>query len=258
MPVASGLYYYAFQGGELESLPVVLIHGAGGNHLYWPLELRRLPGYRIFALDLPGHGKSAGQGHQSIGAYVGTVLEWLGAMSLNRAVFVGHSMGGAIAMGLGIHYPEHVLGLGLVASGSRLRVDPELLMSTSSPTTFTKAIDFIIEESFSPSTDAQLVEIATKRLAETRPSVLYGDFLACDTFDVVDQLKQIRKPTLLVCGGEDKMTPPRYSQHIAGEIPGARLEIIPQAGHMVMLEQPVAVATALARFLAEIPYLAGE
>jgi pimeloyl-ACP methyl ester carboxylesterase len=159
---------------------------------------------------------------------------------------------------LGIHFPEHVLGLGLVASGSRLRVDPELLMSTSSPTAFTKAIDYIIKESFSSSTDAQLVEIATKRLAETRPSVLYGDFLACDMFDVVEQLKQIRKPTLLVCGGEDKLTPPRFSQHIASEISGARLEIIPQAGHMVMLEQPVAVAKALARFLAEIPYLAGE
>src|SRR5512136_2375769 len=98
MPVASELYYAAFEGGKNLIPPVVLIHGTGGNHLSWPPEVRRLSGYRIYALDLGGHGKSEGRGHQSIGAYASQVIDWLTAMGLHRAVFVGHSMGAAVAL----------------------------------------------------------------------------------------------------------------------------------------------------------------
>ena len=66
MPFAAGIHFFFQEGGDVFSPPVTLIHGAGGNHLYWPPEVRRLAGYgravtyhyRIFALDLPGHGKS--------------------------------------------------------------------------------------------------------------------------------------------------------------------------------------------------------
>jgi len=62
MPIASDLYYHVYHEDNI--LPVVLIHGAGGNHLYWPSEIRRLPGFRVFALDLPAHGKSGGRAQQ--------------------------------------------------------------------------------------------------------------------------------------------------------------------------------------------------
>ena len=63
MPVAADLYYHIYEGSEEgRRPPVVLIHGAGGTHLHWPSEVRRLPGYRVLALDLPGHGKSGGAG----------------------------------------------------------------------------------------------------------------------------------------------------------------------------------------------------
>ena len=79
MPIAADLYYHAYQEGE--KLPVVLIHGAGGTHLFWPSEIRRLLGFRVFALDLPGHGKSSGRGLQSIAAYATSVLDWMAALT---------------------------------------------------------------------------------------------------------------------------------------------------------------------------------
>ncbi|MGD9091656.1 MAG: alpha/beta fold hydrolase, partial [Anaerolineales bacterium] len=125
MPVAADLYYHTYH--EDIYPPVVLIHGAGGNHLYWPSEIRRLAGFHVYALDLPAHGKSGGLAQQSIEAYAGAVIAWLDSIGLHRAIFIGHSMGGAIIQVLALDHPEHVLGLGLIASGAKLRVAPQLL-----------------------------------------------------------------------------------------------------------------------------------
>lgn len=259
MPVINELYYYYYyQSGENESLPLVLIHGAGGNHLYWPSEIRRLAGYRIFALDLPGHGKSGGRGLQSIEAYTQYILNWLEMLGIHRAVFIGHSMGSAIALIIALDHPEHVLGLGLVGAGARLRVDPELLAHSASPTTYHKAVERLVSSFFSPSADPRLVELAALRMSEIRPSVLNGDLLACNAFDVTERVSKISQPTLVLSGADDQLTPVRYAQSLAGNIPSARLEVIPEAGHMVMLEKPQEVAGSLARFLPTLLYRPGE
>jgi pimeloyl-ACP methyl ester carboxylesterase len=255
MPVEADIYYHLFEGaGEGQRPPVVLIHGAGGSHLSWPSEVRRLPGYRVYAPDLPGHGKSGGRGMQSIPAYTQSVLDWLSNCGLHSAVFVGHSMGSAIALSLALDHPEQVLGLGLVGAGARLRVQSELFDLTCNATTFQGAIDMILRLTFSPQTSPQLIALVGRRMTETRPSVLHGDFLACSSFDEMERICQIRQPTLVMCGNDDRMTPPRYAQFLATNIPGANLEAIPDAGHMVMLEQPRAVAAALGKFLAGIQY----
>jgi pimeloyl-ACP methyl ester carboxylesterase len=254
VPIAGELYYHFNQGVET-SLPVVLLHGAGGMHLHWTPEMRRLPDCRLYALDLPGHGKSDEVGGlQTIAAYVERIQAWLSAVGLSRAVFIGHSMGGAIALEMALRYPEQVLGLGLVATGARLRVNPELLSNAANPTTFYKAIEMLVSWSFSAHAPSRLVELATKRFGEVRPSVLYGDLLACNAFDVSDSLGQVICPTLCVCGAEDRMTPLRNSQFLVGQIPHAQLLIIPEGGHMLMLEQPLAVAAAFSNFLPTIPF----
>jgi pimeloyl-ACP methyl ester carboxylesterase len=257
MPTASGLYYAFHQGSDLETPPVVLIHGAGGSSLHWPAEVRRLPRSRVFALDLPGHGKSEGRGQQSIGAYAIQIQEWLLSLNLPRAVFIGHSLGAAIAMEIALEYPEHVLGLGLLGAGARLPLPESVLADSINATTYHKAIQAVVELAFSPAADPRLVQLAADRMCETRPSVLHGDFLACAAFDVSEKLGGVVQPTFILCGAEDRLTPPRFSQLLASLIPDSRLEIIPQTGHMVMLEQPQAVAERLACFLDSIPYIAG-
>jgi pimeloyl-ACP methyl ester carboxylesterase len=259
VPFACGIYYSVHEGVGKDSLPVLLVHGAGGTYLYWPPEIRRLPGYRVFAIDLPGHGKSgATEGRQSIGDYARSIRDWMIAVGMPRAVLVGHSMGGAIVLAMAIHYPEHVLGIGLVGSGARMPVNSTLLQNAARTTTFYQATEAIISWSFGSQAPPRLVELASKRMAEIRPSVLHGDLLACSTFDATAHLGEINCPTLVVCGGEDKMMPSRYSQFMANMISQARLESIPGAGHMVMLEQPERVATALASFLGRIPHHARE
>lgn len=253
MPTCADIYYHAYNEDANHKTPVVLIHGAGGTHLYWPSEIRRLPGFRIYALDLPGHGKSGGCGQQSIQAYSRAVLDWLEGMNLHSAVFIGHSMGSAIALSLALDAPEHVLALGLVGGGARLGVSPNILESASSATTFHNAVETIISGCFAPDTPEALTSIAARRMEETRQTVLYGDFLACAGFDLSDRVTEINKPTLLVCGDADQMTPLRHSQFLASAIEGAELVVIPGGGHMVMLEQPGLVAEAISRFLHTLP-----
>ncbi len=213
----------------------------------------------MYALDLPGHGKSSTiDGQQSIEEYARYLVQWLESMHLGRAVLVGHSMGSAIALELALHHPEYVVGLGLIGAGARLRVLPEVLNYVADQTTYYRATDMLVSCSFSAEAANRLVELASKRLVETRQSVLYGDLAACNRFDVMDQLGAIDQPTLVVCGAEDQMTPLRYAQFLANAIAEARLEVIPGAGHMVMLEQPVRVADSLFSFLRDLVYLPGE
>jgi pimeloyl-ACP methyl ester carboxylesterase len=176
------------------------------------------------------------------------------ATGIHSAVVVGHSMGSAIALSMALEHPDHVLGLGLIGAASRLRVAADLLENASNPTTLLNAVNLIVSRSFASSTQPAFVALAGQRFAETRSSVLYGDFLACDAFDVTDRLGEVRAPALVVTGAEDQMAPARYAGLLAGSLPNASLKIIPDAGHMVMLEKPREVAATLLEFLAGIAY----
>lgn len=229
--------------------PLVLIHGAGGSHLHWPLPVRRLPGETVYALDLPGHGRSGGVGRQIIADYAGAVLDWLDGMLINQAILVGHSMGGAIAQTLALTAPENVAGLVLVGTGARLPVNEAILQGTLSESAFPDTVAQIIKWAFALNAPAQLTRLAHQRMLEVRPTVVHADFLACSTFDVTETIGAVVTPALVIWGAVDKMVPERASRFLAEKIAGATLKVIPDAGHMVMLEQPQAVAEAVAGFM---------
>ena len=259
MPVAAGLYYFVHQPDAVGRPPVVLIHGAGGDHLYWPSQVRRLQDERVFAVDLPGHGNSAGVGSHSIEDYGAQIIEFVRALKLSRVILVGHSMGGAVALQSAIKYPRRVLGLGIIGSGARLPVNPTLLYNASKPETAAETVHLVTELSFAAEIDSRLKDVAAQRLAQTRSSVLYGDFLACDAFNAsAEQLARISIPTLLVFGAADRMTPVTDGEALRAQIRGARLEVVPKAGHMVMLEQPHRIAQLLGEFVKSIPYQPGK
>lgn len=249
MPNAAGLYYFVHEAENMARPPVILIHGAGGTHLNWPPQVRRLEDQRVFAVDLPGHGKSENISRHTIREYAGDMLEFMKAVNLRSAVIVGHSMGGAIALSLALNSPPYVLGLGLIGCGAKLHVAPSILEAASRPETFRSAVHLITETSYSLRADPRLKELGEQRMAETRAAVLYGDLLACDAFDVLEELRRIRILTLILCGQEDRMTPLSRSQTLRDGIAGSDLLVIPNAGHMLPLERPGEVASALADFL---------
>lgn len=252
MPKSSGIYYFSHGEDKLDRPPVILIHGAGGTHLHWPPQIRRLAGQRVYVPDLPGHGKSEGVAKQGIREYSTVLAEFMQALKLKKAVFVGLSMGSAIALQMALRYPKRILGLVLLGSGAKLRVAPAVLESSANPTAFNATIQMVIGNSYGPDIDPRVKELAIQQLEETRPSVLHSDFLACDSFDVMEKIGKIHAPTLLICGAEDRMTPVKFSEYLRDHIGGARLEIVEGAGHMVMIEKPDETAKLLEEFLNSI------
>lgn len=258
MPIAAGLHYFHHDGGGFSRPPLVLLHGAGGGQLSWPPEARRLPNARVYTIDLPGHGKTEGPGCQFVEDYARSVIDFLDESGLARAVFAGHSMGGAIALTLALDFPDRVCGLGLVSTGARLPIGSSVLENAANPSTFPQALKALQQLFFGPQASPQLVEATFKRLAANRQTLLHGDLLACDRFDVTSRLDSIRTPTLVACGTDDKLTPVRFSETLAMRIPGAALQTIDGTGHMLMLEQPQRLAKLLSVFMLTVPFKPGE
>ncbi|HSQ26818.1 MAG TPA: alpha/beta hydrolase [Anaerolineales bacterium] len=253
MPISAGIYFQHARKRNSEASPsVVFIHGAGGTHLYWPANLRRLTGYNLYAVDLPGHGRSIGKCQDSIAAYAEAIIEWVRQLGLQKVILIGHSMGSAIALTLALEKPEQIVGIGLLGAAASLRVNPQILERIGQPDTYQDAVHKVVRWSFSIHTPQVLTALAEKRLLDAGPHVLYHDFLVCNAFDVTDQLAKISLPALVICGQDDKMTPVKDSLLLAEEIPGAECEVIPDAGHMVMLEKPHQVGSILEEFLSKI------
>lgn len=227
--------------------PVVFVHGAGGTHQHWLYQVRNLPHSPTYAPDLPGHGRSEGQGRDSITAYGDWLVAFLNAVGEGQAVLVGHSMGGAIAMDVALRHAERVAGLGLVATGARLRVAPAIFEGIRQDPE--AAVRLICDFAFGPETPPETVRLGRRQMGAIPPEVLHGDFAACDAFSVMDRLGEVSAPAFVLCGTQDHLTPLKYSTYLREAIPGAVLHLVEGAGHMVMVERPEAVVEVLSSFL---------
>jgi pimeloyl-ACP methyl ester carboxylesterase len=245
----AGIVYEFSDEGRPGGRPLLLIHGAGAEHRFWPKELRHLTALQVLAPDLPGHGASPGPAEGSIAASATRLRQWLQEIGLRPIILVGHSMGSAIALEFALHWPEDVAGLVLVGSGVRLPVNPWLLQATAEPDLLPTAVAKITQWSFARQAPRELSDWVTERTMAAAPGVLHRDLAACDGFDAAARLPQLHLPALVLCGQEDRMTPPPASLALAEAIPNAELEFIADAGHYVMLEQPAGVVHRLRTWL---------
>jgi pimeloyl-ACP methyl ester carboxylesterase len=249
MPISAGIHYLFHDGGSPQKPPLVLIHGVACCCLSWPPEIRRLAAGRVFTIDLPGHGKSSGPCFQTVNEYAECLVRFLDAAGIWQAVVVGHSLGAAIALILSIDHPERVAGLGLISAGASLPVAAQILENAATSTTFIKAVRSFQGLMNIPQNTGNINDRVFKDLSSVRPTLLHGDLLACDQFKLDVRLSSIHVPVLVICGTNDQFTPPRYSKYLATRIPGASLQTIDEAGHMVMLEQLRRLSALLSVFL---------
>lgn len=242
---------YCEAGPQVLSSVVVCVHGAGGNRDSWIPLMRNLAGQGVssLALELPGHGESGVAQISDVKEYSRYVVQFLEAKRLKSAYLTGHSMGGAVVLASVMSHAELLKGVILIGSGAKLRVKDSILEGVKSD--FLKTVDDIIGYAFSPAADPSLIQEGTRGLLRCNVDTMHNDFIACDRFDVLSELESITTPTLVVCGEEDQLTPPKYSQFMFEKIPNAKLFIVPQTGHMVMLEQPAVVGDLITQFINE-------
>jgi pimeloyl-ACP methyl ester carboxylesterase len=210
-------------------------------------QVRDLPESNTHAPDLPGHGKSEGPARDSIGGYSEWLVALCDALELPKAVIVGHSMGGGIALDFALRFRERVAGLALVATGARLRVVPALLNLIREDAA--QASQLIADWAFGPEAPPELVRLGRQQMSAVPPQVLYDDFSASDRFDLMDRIQEISAAAVIICGTHDQLTPPKYSIFLRDHLSRANLHIVEGAGHMVMVEKPQSVLHALRAFL---------
>jgi pimeloyl-ACP methyl ester carboxylesterase len=257
----NGKTAYAYTGGKRfdPALPAVaFIHGAEHDHSVWILQSRYLAhhGFGVLALDLPGHGRSAGPALTSVEAMADWLLGALDAAGVAKASLVGHSMGALIALEAASRFPDRIAKVALVGIAVPMRVGEELLTATRDDEP--AAIDMINIWSHSgyaqkPSCPGPGFWVVgqNKRLMERMaPGVLHADFTACNAYaNGLAAAAAIKCPVLFVLGKRDAMTPLKAATALRQAIPGATVVEVPATGHALMAEAPDAVLEALRSFL---------
>ena len=237
------IYYESTIGN---SLPVILVHGAGGSSQLWLEQLSIFDGqYNSWAMDLPGHGKSEGSLLSNIKDMAKFIDDFRTALNLEKFVLVGHSMGGGIAQEFALQYPEKLWGFVLIATGARLRVSRGILGTLAAGQMPFKDVNHL----YGSSTPDYKREEAMQEMNEVSPAVYWADFEACNNFDRVLSVEEIKVPCLIIVGDEDVMTPAKYSQFLSSKLFNSQLKIIKSVGHMCMLEKPTEVTKEIKLFV---------
>lgn len=229
---------------------VVFIHGSGAEHTVWEQQYENLQDrFKMFAVDLPGHGASSGSGEQDIAAYVEWIRKFITALDLKKPVLVGHSLGAAICLSFAIRHGDLLSAVVPLSGGVRMPVNPLILDGFRKDPVAT--VNLTWKFAVAKQNREKLAHRLEKNLANIKPDVGYGDFLACNSLDITDEISKIKIPTLLMCGAEDKMTPAANCVFMQERIEGSRVVLIENAGHMGMLENPGAFNKALVEFLSK-------
>jgi 3-oxoadipate enol-lactonase len=196
------------------------------------------------ALTLPGHADGFA-GPASIEAFTLAVEAEIERRDVRDVIACGSSMGGAIALELAIRNRLPLAGVVLLGSGAKLRVAPALFEQLEND--FPRAASTLASLFFANPTP-ELIHGAVEEMRAVGQAQTLRDFRACDAFDATQRLAGVRAPLLALTGELDALTPPKFAQFLADRIPGATARILPEAGHLAMVERPEAVNDALRAF----------
>ena len=229
---------------------LVMIHGAGGTSQAWQGQIHPLKdSVNTLALDLPGHGKTAGQSKNRLDEYAHWLGEILDVLFQEPVFLMGHSMGGAIVQETAVLFPKLLKGIILVGTGPRLQVAPMFLEGFLNK--FEETVDTVINYGYTSGADQSMLMESAKLMKEAGPNVVYNDFVACNQFDRRKDLENINLPCLVICGEKDKLTPPALSRTLQEYIRSSVLKILPDMGHFAMIENYKAFNQCIRNFVLE-------
>jgi pimeloyl-ACP methyl ester carboxylesterase len=226
-------------------MELVFIHGAGCTGDVFGAQLEAFPA--AVALTLPGHTTPGVP--TSIATFADFVAAQLEQRSLDDVVLCGHSMGGAIALEVGLRQNPRVAGIVLLGSGAKIRVAPAIFEALDGD--FDAATRMLATSSFAKPTSEQF-DFLVAMLQRVGKAQTERDFRACDVFDVTARIAGLALPLLALTGEQDVLMPPKSAEWVADRVPGAEARILPDAGHFVMIERPADTNEAVRAFVTEI------
>jgi len=227
---------------------VVLIHGASGSGATWPAVAAAWSWADVWAPSLPGRDGSDAIDHERADQLADWLWRFVEAEVSPPVWLVGHSLGGAIALTLALRAPSGLSGIAMVASSARLRVAPAILeaAAASSP-----ASPMDLSVAFGPDASSTIRARYTEAAAGLPTASAIGDWMACDSFDVRDQLDRVALPAHVVWGSHDVLTIPKHQRRLVEALPRATACEYDGHGHMLPWEAPEEVADAVRTFCSD-------
>lgn len=252
---------YAYTGARalVATQPtVVFVHGAASDHSVWALQSRYFAhhGCNVLALDLPGHGRSAGAALPSVEAIAGWLARVLDAAQVASATLVGHSLGALSCLAFAAAHPHRAQKIALLGPAVPMPVSDVLLAAAQAD----DHVAYELINGWSHSPPRQLggnrvpgmwMTGAAMRLMErTNRGVLHTDLAACNAYaDGLAAAARVQCPALLIVGQRDLMAPPKGAQALIEALADKQVVTLAGAGHAMMAEQPDAVLDALRAFI---------
>ena len=255
--------------------PVVLIHGMLNSSSHWQAVALQLAGeYTVIAPDLIGHGDSAApRGDYSLGAHAASIRDLLSAVGIERATFVGHSLGGGVAMQFFYQFPQRVERLVLISSGGLGHEVSPMLRTAALPgislllsaTIHERPLRALMtagsrlrERGIGAGVYLQAIARALSPLetSDARAAFLHTLRSVIDVHgqrvSATDRLYLLESmPTLIVWGERDHTIPLRHGRSAHRAIPHSRFRTLPQAAHFPHLEDAGGLASILRQFMRE-------
>ena len=254
--------YTGSKEAKPEQPTIVFIHGSGLDHTVWAMQARYFAhhGYNVYAVDLPGRGRSAGEPCATIPDYADWVAEFCQVVGTGPAAIAGHSMGSLVALEAAARHPEQFTKLALVGTAVPMGVAD--MLQGAADENDPAAYDMITIWGHSmaaqvgggPTVPGMWLTGGSVRLLERGGDGVLGNDLRCcnDYTHGEKSASTVTQPTLLLLGQLDMMTPPRAAQSLQSALGNAERVVVNGCGHMLMAEQPDAVLDALIAFTTDM------
>ena len=253
---ANGIQLNVQRSGEGPA--VIFIHGLSSSMELWTaLDQAKLAGRTLISYDLRGHGRSEqAPGAHTLKKHTADLAALLEALRIEQASLVGHSLGAMIAIELAATQPGKVRSLSLLSTTAGFsRETRNTLFEMASAATFggmDSIADQLIGLSFRPAfcdANPKVVEAIRRSILSSDAASIVAATRMVAKADLRPRLGSLNCPTQILVGSEDRLTPPELAQELAGGIPGARLQQLPDCGHAAPVEQPGLVIQQLAEFV---------
>jgi 3-oxoadipate enol-lactonase len=244
--------------GDARALPVVLLHAFPMSSAMWAPQLDSLKSYRVILPDFRGFGATALSTPWFIEHAVDDLFETLTSIGVEKAVLVGLSMGGYVALRAVEKNPARVKGLVLCDTRAEADANENKIKRAA-------AVDFVrqrgvgpflepfLNDSLAPKTKTEkpkVVEFLRGVALKSSPDAVMAALAAlASRGDMTAALSGIKVPTTVFVGSQDKITPLPLAEAMRARVPGAELHLIPDAGHFSNAENPEAFNERLVSFL---------
>jgi len=240
--------------GGTGGMPVLFLHGFGGNMSHWETQLEHLrPARRAVAMDLRGHGRSdaPADGDYAVETQAGDVIVVLDGLQMDRGVLVGHSLGGAIAIAAAGKEPDRVAGLALLAAPGKVPDEMAHQIVAAMDADYEKTSAGYWDQLTAGARPAVAAQIGRERDAldsETGLAIIKATF----AFDPLPALRRYRGPKLAVV--TPRGTAPHDLQNLVDDLPH---RVVEGTSHFLQMDDPATIDAILDEFLATIDAGAG-